>query len=310
MKKIRIVVLSNSFSSVLKKLCAWSQIEVVGVVEGKPRKIDGKTNFLRKVKRSISKPNGFVKFSKDHNVPYHYYSDTTLFENWLNTISPDVMVVFSLSQLLPERIFSIPIFGTINLHLALLPSYRGPNSWFWNYYNTANNNGMSVHFIDKGEDTGNLIVQKEYNVPLGMKSQDQMSIVRSKGVDLLKDAILLVARENYKGIQQPIISPTIRARNIKKEEHIKIVDWGNWEVTRIWHLLRGTELWLDALEQPKGLYAGHRWIVQGYEEKLTGLNNGEIFRSKGQYFVACMDGVIYLSLKFSLFRFLVTILKY
>jgi len=41
-------------------------------------------------------------------------------ENWVKGINPDIIIVYSMSQLLKENMFTIPKYGTINFHLALL----------------------------------------------------------------------------------------------------------------------------------------------------------------------------------------------
>ncbi len=71
-------------------------------------------------------------------------SDKNL-ENWVKDKKPDVIVVYSMSQLLKEYIFSILKYGTIDLHPALLPSYRGPNPHFWMYHDGIKEGGVTVH---------------------------------------------------------------------------------------------------------------------------------------------------------------------
>ena len=107
-------------------------------------------------------------FAKKEKIPYYYMnkgSDKNL-ENWVKCINPDIIVVYSMSQLLKENIFSIPKYGTINLHAGLLPNYRGPFPYFWMYYNTDKKGGVTVHYIDEGEDTGDIIYQEVYDIPL------------------------------------------------------------------------------------------------------------------------------------------------
>lgn len=111
-------------------------------------------------------------------------------------------------------------------------------------------------------------------------------------------------------ISQPIQSPTIRARNLKIEEHKTIIDWDNWPIERVWHLLRGTELWLNALPQPKGLWAHQRWTIgEMIKCETNGFNKGKIYKVGSNYFVCCRDGKIRLHIKFSLKNFVKGIFK-
>ena len=52
------------------------------------------------------------------------------FINQIEAIQPDLIIVVAFKKL-PFEIFSIPKYGTINLHASLLPNYRGaaPINW-------------------------------------------------------------------------------------------------------------------------------------------------------------------------------------
>lgn len=225
---------------------------VVGIIECAPRiKLNRQlVNVLLAFVRSLCGKT-LYGYAKKRNIPYFYmkYSDDTL-SKWVGALHPDLIVVFSMSQLLKESIFSIPKYGTINLHPALLPKYRGPNPDFWQYYNTDLTRGVTVHYIDKGEDTGDILLQKSFVSPLGMTSVEVRDKLISKiGVNLLLSAIQNI--ETLPRIKQPSSSPTPRARNIKSEEHSMIIDWNAWNVERVWHFLRGTQDWLNAISPPK-----------------------------------------------------------
>ena len=84
----------------------------------------------------------------------------------------------------------------------------------------------------------------------------------------------------------------------------------NWEIERIWHILRGTELWLNAIEQPKGIYKTQRWVVENYEKcDMSKYKISKIYNENGKYFVACKDGKIYLSVKLSVKTLIKNIIK-
>jgi methionyl-tRNA formyltransferase len=239
-------------------------------------------------------------------------SDASLRE-WVKKKNPDVIVVHSMSQLLKENIFTIPKYGTINLHSSYLPEYRGPNPDFWMYYHVDLNPGVTVHYIDAGEDTGDIIYQERYGIPLGIKSPDKLDIGVSKiGVNLLCKALDGIAAGTAPRIKQPQDSPTPRARNLKPEEHKTIIDWNNWPIERIWHLLQGTELWLNALEQPSGMYRRHRWIIEDFVKSQISENYvcGSIYRDHKKVFVACPGGKIYISVKFNMKYFIKNIYKF
>ncbi|MBA94310.1 MAG: hypothetical protein CMP21_00895 [Rickettsiales bacterium] len=61
-------------------------------------------------------------------------------------------------------------------------------------------------------------------------------------------------------IKQPKISPTIRAKNINKEDHQTIINWEEFNIEKIWHILRGTEMWLDTIQIPNNIFPFHTRI--------------------------------------------------
>ena len=75
------------------------------------------------------------KLCFDRAIPYNkiYKGNEVQVTSWVKEINPDMIVVFSMSQLLKDLI-DIPKHGVVNLHLSMLPEYRGPNPDFWQYY--------------------------------------------------------------------------------------------------------------------------------------------------------------------------------
>ena len=60
----------------------------------------------------------------------------------------------------------MPALGTINCHAGKLPFYRGRNVLNWAIINGESEFGITVHFIDDGIDTGDIIKQKTYPISL------------------------------------------------------------------------------------------------------------------------------------------------
>ena len=301
---LRIVLITQGVSRVIKPLLE-SRHNLVGIMEAAPREKKQFNLFHKTISKIIClfRPaNNLTNYCERNSIAYFYLEKTTKNKaiEWLEKVKPDIIVVFSMSHLLEEAIFNWPKYKSINLHTAYLPYYRGPNPDFWHYYNQDTNPGVSVHYIDKGEDTGDIIFQEKCQVELGIKSPQRLDkLVGDTGVKLILKALDAIEKGNAPRIKQPAVSPNLRARNIKPEEHKSIINWKEWKIDRIWNLLRGTELWLNALPSPKGLFKGQRWVI----EEMILLNNvdkslwGHIKKEKGKYFVYCNGGKIHLSVK-------------
>ena len=93
------------------------------------------------------------KFSKEHNLktltPENLKSDDFFYS--LKELTPDLLVVVAF-RILPERIFSLPPLGTINLHASLLPKYRGAAPINWALINGETKTGLTTFFIQKKVD--------------------------------------------------------------------------------------------------------------------------------------------------------------
>jgi len=306
---LRVLIITQSFSRIVDPIFN-SHHQVVGVLESASRNYKKQKvlyNLLSVVRRVYSIITGekptLKAVSQKRDLPYRFMSssdDSGLVE-WVKDLRLDVIVVFSMSQLLKQNIFGIPKYGTINLHPSILPDYRGPNPDFWQYYNMEMNPGVTVHYIDKGEDTGDIIFQERTEISLGIKSPARLDkLIGDVGVKLILKAIDALQAGDAPRIGQPKTSSTPRAKNLTLKEHKTIIDWQNWPIERIWHILRGTELWLNALPQPTNLWRGQRWIIEEFEKIQDQTSRpGEIGKTASRYYVACPEGRIYLSRKCS-----------
>lgn len=310
---MRVLLITQGMSRVVVPI-VQSKHQVVGVVESMPRgsgairKKGAIYNLLRYVYSWLRRrPKGLGDFCQDNKIPYIFFhkENEKKVTQWVSDLNPDVMVVFSMSRLLKKSIFSIPKMGAINLHPAFLPDYRGPNPDFWQYYNMELNPGVTVHYIDEGEDTGDILYQERMPIPLGIKSPDRLDrLVGKLGVSLILKALDSLEHGSAPRLKQSSISTTVRARNLDPGEHASIIDWEHWPIERIWHVLRGTELWLNALPLPSGVMSGQRWVIEDYEEFQDQQNRpGSIYRRKRRLCVATRGGCIYLKVNFKISRF-------
>ena len=82
----------------------------------------------------------------------------------LRAYKADLQVVVAF-RMLPEVVWAMPLFGTFNVHAALLPLYRGAAPINWAIINGETKTGVTTFFLDHDIDTGRIIMQKEYPIP-------------------------------------------------------------------------------------------------------------------------------------------------
>ncbi|MFW5618207.1 MAG: methionyl-tRNA formyltransferase, partial [Prevotella pectinovora] len=81
----------------------------------------------------------------------------------LRAYDADLQVVVAF-RMLPEVVWSMPRFGTFNVHAALLPQYRGAAPINWAVINGEVQTGVTTFFLDHDIDTGRIIMQDTFDI--------------------------------------------------------------------------------------------------------------------------------------------------
>jgi hypothetical protein len=91
----------------------------------------------------------------------------------VDELRPDIIAVFG-TGLIRGPLLGAGRLGIINLHGGLSPHYRGSDCTFWALYNGEPDQvGCTLHFIDPGIDTGNLIA---HICPEVTESDDELTL--------------------------------------------------------------------------------------------------------------------------------------
>ena len=85
-------------------------------------------------------------------------------KQFISDRSPDLLAVCGTTVLKPD-VFTLAPKGTINIHTGITPEYRSADPIFWALYNGEPQNvGVTIHYIDRGIDTGPIIHQQRVPV--------------------------------------------------------------------------------------------------------------------------------------------------
>jgi len=104
------------------------------------------------------------------------------------------------NQIFKKQIIELAPKGCINLHTALLPKYRGLMPTFWVLKNNEKYTGVSVFFVDKGIDSGPIIVQEK--VEIGNMTQEALIKYTKKiGMECISKSIDLIEKDKVELIE-------------------------------------------------------------------------------------------------------------
>ena len=148
----------------------------------------------------------------------------------------DIYISMSFNQILKREILQSCEKGFINCHAGALPFYRGRNILNWALINDEKEFGVTVHHVDEGIDTGDIIIQKmvEINDSDNYASLlDKATIVCS---ELLYEAILDIAAGKANRIPQDTIHP-VGFYCCRRKEGDEWINW-NWSSRRIFNFVR------------------------------------------------------------------------
>ncbi len=76
----------------------------------------------------------------------------------------DLFVSMSFNQIFRKRLIEYPRLHTINCHAGKLPFYRGRNILNWALINDEKEFGITVHYVDEGIDTGDILIQRTFPI--------------------------------------------------------------------------------------------------------------------------------------------------
>lgn len=150
-------------------------------------------------------------------------------------LRPELILVNSYSMLLREDVLSIPQYGAINIHGALLPQYRGCNPIQWALLNDETETGVTMHYMSKEFDTGDIIAQRK--VPISFN--DTWRDVQCK----IGDATDAMLKE-----EMPRVFSLTNSRRKQDQDMAKyfkrrypddgLIDWGKDSVRHVYNLVR------------------------------------------------------------------------
>lgn len=111
------------------------------------------------------------------------------FVGTLKELNPDIIVVVAFGQILPKSILDIPKFGCINVHVSLLPKYRGAAPINWVIINGEDKTGVTTMYMDEGLDTGDMILTEEFDLDDEITAGELHDKMKDIGADVLIETL-------------------------------------------------------------------------------------------------------------------------
>lgn len=85
-------------------------------------------------------------------------------EEFIRSRQPDIIISAFFNRILKPNIIGIPRLGVLNIHPGWLPDYKGVMNYFWVLKNNDATAGVTLHWINEGIDTGDIISRRRFIV--------------------------------------------------------------------------------------------------------------------------------------------------
>lgn len=136
----------------------------------------------------------------------------------------DIFVSMSFNQIFKSEIINLPPLKTINCHAGKLPFYRGRNVLNWVLINDEKEFGITVHYIDEGVDTGDIILQRTYPITDSDSYETLLFSSHKECAEVLYDALLMSVEGSIQPVKQDTIHPAGFYCSQRKDGD-EILDW-------------------------------------------------------------------------------------
>ncbi|MEV4642525.1 methionyl-tRNA formyltransferase [Actinoplanes sp. NPDC049548] len=201
--------------------------------------------------------------------------DDELYEA-LKRVAPDVIVATNWRTWIPPRVFTLPAYGTLNVHDALLPAYAGFSPLIWALLNDEPEVGVTAHMMDETLDAGPIVLQRA--VPVG--PEDTATDLFHKTLELFGPITVDGLAELAAGRRDFVPQDRSKASFFHKrsEEDIR-VDW-TWSAEELARLVRAQSA---PYPQAFCFHRGRRLelVTAGVSEAVYGGTPGRIFYREG-----------------------------
>lgn len=204
-------------------------------------------------------------------------------------LNPDLIITCAYGQIIPEELINLPRLGCINVHASLLPKYRGGAPIHWAKINGEKKTGVTIMYMDKNMDTGDIISSKEISILDEDTAESLFDKLSVLGANLLIETLPSIINKTNNRIKQNNEIATYAYNINREDERINFDDFGKNIINKI----RGLYSWPLANMEIDGV---EYKILNAYFEINEVKNTSNIVKiDKNKFGISCKDGVIYIT---------------
>ncbi len=150
--------------------------------------------------------------------------------------------------------------AAVNLHMAPLPEYRGCNQFSWAIIDGKEEFGTTIHIMDTGIDSGDILFQKRFPIPGNCRVDELYKLTYEASLKLFRQTLAHVVNGNYTPLSQLLLVPKFGTSIHYRHdiEQLKQLD-PSWDKEKIDRHIRATSM--PGFEPPYFLEGGKKMYI-------------------------------------------------
>lgn len=263
---------------------------------------NGEKCLLKLLKNSLDVvqvvvPSGFdtkkmFEICKKYKVPVEENGDEIdRLRELIRNKKTDIIAVASFPKLFPKDLVDMPSLGTVNVHTAELPKYRGYHPLNWAIIRDEKTVGVTVHYMDEGMDTGDILAQESIEI----SNSDDINSIKDKlttiGAQLLVKILKRMEKAGHRleGIKQKESEVLFAPKRKEGDGRIK---WSQ-NSRDVFNLVRALKS-----PYPNAFGKNEKGDKIEFEKSFLSKKYGEVLgKVKDYYIISVGDGVVLLKTK-------------
>ena len=251
-----------------------NSLNIVGVFTQPPRKKNRGMHIEESPVHQIAKKNNLEIF-------YPSSIDFSTMEK-IKGFEPDIIIVVAYGIILPSELLDIPKFGCINIHVSLLPRWRGAAPIEHALLAGDIKTGISVIKISPKLDAGDVLYQESLKITEDMYSDELTSALTNLGKRTMLEVLPIIFEKNISSNKQDSKKVTYAKKFTSNDRKINF----NNSTTQVYNHIRA--------HGPKPgswfVYRGERIKILKAVKNLEKGQQSTILNNK--FMLACTDGSI------------------
>jgi methionyl-tRNA formyltransferase len=212
------------------------------------------------------------------------------FIDTLRKLRPELFVVVAF-RILPPAVFTIPSFGSINLHASLLPRYRGAAPINWAIIRGEEETGVTTFLLEEGVDTGRILLQERLAIGPEETAGELYERLADLGSGVVLETVRLIASKGAAPREQDESLATTAPKIFRDDCRI---DWSAG-TRRVHDFIRGLS------PRPGAFFHHGGTLFKVYRSSVAGAAAadpapaGTVVSAEGRLLVSCGDGTLSLT---------------